>query len=168
MDMYAMPCPFCPIMLRSRSIKLGGKNSQLHQISQSWTTHIAGSYMMLNHACMLHSGSFFRRHAAFSCEGSSGMETKLWPGRFEFHENTTQWDHYRNVVNLQVFDLLVRLTLHRTAGCNGPLQCEGPGKVESNSQTSYQPNSTTATPKQKHQPQEHHWRRRWQRQMPTL
>lgn len=59
MDMYGMPCPFRPIMLRSRSIKLGDKNSQLHQISQSWTTHIAGSYMMLNHACMLHSGSFF-------------------------------------------------------------------------------------------------------------
>lgn len=40
MDMYAMPCPFRPIMLRSRSIKLGDKNSQLHQISQSWTTHM--------------------------------------------------------------------------------------------------------------------------------
>lgn len=59
MDMYAMPCPFRPIMLRARSIKLGDKNSQLHQISQSWTTHIAGLYMMLNHACMLHSRSFF-------------------------------------------------------------------------------------------------------------
>ncbi len=93
-------------------------------------------------------------HAAFriffpqtcSCGGSSGMKTRLWPGRsvssFTKIQSWTWWDHYRNVVNLQVFDLLVRPTLKS-------------GKQQPNLAPANQISTTTTTTTkwQKHQPQ---------------